>query len=60
MAEVREQHIIRATKEETFNVLKSAAASLFNSKTWEDVEFFGDDPQDSSKFILRFAEEARD
>jgi len=49
--------IIRESKEVIFNVLKNAAPSVFGTKTYADVESFGDDPEDTSKFIIIFKEE---
>lgn len=57
MADKKKQVKIRETKESVFNALKNLAPSLFGSKVWADVAFFGDDPQDTSKFIVIFDEE---
>jgi hypothetical protein len=57
MADRKKEVKIRATKQETFDVLKAAAPSLFGTKVFADVTFFGEDPEDASKLILEFTEE---
>ena len=48
--------IIRESKEVIFNILKNAAPSIFGTKTYADVLFFGQD-DDSSKLKIIFNEE---
>ena len=57
MVEKVNQIKIREVKNIVFDILKSVAPSIFGTKTWSDVQFFGDDPTDTSKFIIIFNEE---
>ena len=56
MANKVEQIKIRATKEDTFNVLKAAVPSIFGTKVWANVESFRTDENDQSKFTIIFNE----
>ncbi len=56
MVESKNQKILRATKPDVFNVLKSVAPGLFGDKVYSDVDFLGED-EDISKIIIRFKEE---
>jgi hypothetical protein len=58
MADKKKTVKIRATKQEVFDVLKTAVPALFGSKVFADVEFFSEDPGDQSNLILEFNEEA--
>ena len=61
MASKKKQVILRATKEELFDVLKAALPSAFGTKVWTDVEYFGVNknhpPLLQDEFILIFKEE---
>jgi len=57
MVQKTNQIKLREVKESVFNVLKGLAPGLFGTKIWTDVESFGDDPEDTSKFIIIFKEE---
>ena len=58
MAEKKKQEKIRETWENLFNFLKLQAPVLFGTKVWADVSFIGQDPEDTSKIIIEFNEEA--
>ena len=57
MVTKQKQIMIRAPKEDVFNVLKNLSPALFGDKVWADVESFGRDPDDDSYFKLIFKEE---
>lgn len=57
MATKTTQTIIRASKEDVFNILKAQAPGLFGGKTWTDVEYFGEKFTDPTFFELLFKEE---
>lgn len=58
MADKKKAEKIRETKENLFNFLKAELPGLFGSKVWLDVAFLGEDPEDSSKILIEFNEEA--
>jgi len=57
-AEKVKVEFIRVDKENVFVVLKSTFPSFFGSKTWLNTVSFETDPNDTSKFIIEFEEEA--
>lgn len=58
MATRTKEVLIRESKQNVFNALKSVAPTIFGDKVWVDVAFFAEDPNDSSYFKLVFVEEA--
>jgi hypothetical protein len=51
------QKILRIPLTELFNLWKASAPTEFGSKVPADVDQFGVDPEDASKFIIIFNEE---
>jgi len=58
MADKLKEVRIRATKAEVLVALAAAAPALFAGYTLQDVSYFGEDPEDSSKILIVFNEEA--
>ena len=58
MAEKKKEVIIRASKQETFDILKAAAPGIFGAKVYADVNRFEEDPTDASNLWIVFNEES--
>ena len=57
MATKTKEVSIAATKEAVFGFFKSAAPGLFGVKTYQDVAFFNEDPDDATGLLLSFLQE---
>jgi len=52
MAERKKKLWIRVEREKVLEVCKATWPDLFENVLWKDVQFMGDDPDDSSWFVF--------